>query len=52
MSRHGVWYFNYRIPALIRKKYGITKQFIRKSLRTDNVYEAVKLSLNALPFFS
>ncbi|MGR0480955.1 MAG: DUF6538 domain-containing protein [Candidatus Electronema sp. V4] len=44
MSRHGVWYFNYRIPALIRKKYGITKQFIRKSLRTDNVYEAVKLS--------
>lgn len=44
MSRNGIWYLNYRIPTLIKKRYSINKQFIRKSLRTTDVYEAVKLS--------
>ena len=44
MSRNGIWYLNYRIPTPVRNRYSIKKLFIRKSLRTTNVYEAVKLS--------
>ena len=44
MNRNGIWYFNYRIPSSIRNRYNIQKLFIRKSLRTTNVREAVKLS--------
>lgn len=44
MSRNGIWYFNYRIPTAVRKRHGITSQFIRKSLRTSNTRQAVLLS--------
>ena len=44
MSRNGIWYFNYRIPTSVRNRYSIKKLFIRKSLRTTNVYEAIQLS--------
>ena len=44
MSRNGIWYFNYRIPTSVRNRYSIKKLFIRKSLRTKNIREAVKRS--------
>jgi len=44
MSRNGVWYFNYRIPSSIRNRYNVKKRFIRKSLHTKNIREAVRLS--------
>ncbi len=44
MSRNGIWYFNYRIPSFLRNRYNIQKLFIRKSLRTTNVREAIKVS--------
>lgn len=44
MSRNGVWYFNYRIPSSIRNRYNVKKRFIRKSLRTKKIREAVRRS--------
>jgi hypothetical protein len=44
MSRNGIWYFNYRIPSSIRRRYNIQKLFFRKSLKTKDVRQAVKLS--------
>jgi len=44
MSRNGIWYFNYRVPSFLRNRYNIQKLFIRKSLRTTNVREAIKVS--------
>lgn len=43
ISRNGIWYFNYRIPSFIRTRYSIQNRFIRKSLRTAKVREAVRL---------
>ncbi len=44
MSRNGIWYFNYRIPSAVRKRHNLKKIFIRRSLRTTNMREAVLLS--------
>ena len=42
--RNKIWYFYYRIPTLIRKRYTLAGQFIRKSLHTSNKREAIFLS--------
>ena len=44
LCRNNIWYFNYRIPESLRYRIGASKRFIRKSLRTKDVKEAVKLS--------
>ena len=44
--RNNIWYFHYRIPTCIRKRYTIKKQFIRKSLHTSDGREAILLSRN------
>ncbi len=41
MCRNGIWYFSYRIPNFLRKRYNIKKVFIRRSLRTHDVHEAI-----------
>ena len=44
MSRSEVYYFSYRIPISVKNLYNVKKLFIRKSLQTTNVYEAIQLS--------
>lgn len=44
MNRNGIWYFNYRIPAAVRKRHNIKSRFIRRSLKTSDTRKAVLLS--------
>jgi len=42
LSRHGIYYFRYRIPLEVKALYGIQKNEVRKSLRTSNYSDALK----------
>ncbi len=43
-TKHGVYYFQARIPRFYCQKYGIKKRLIRKSLRTKNRKLALSLA--------
>ena len=42
LSRHGIYYFRCRIPLEVKKQYSITKNEVRKSLRTSNYSEELR----------
>lgn len=42
LSRHGIYYFRCRIPLEVKKQYSISKNEVRKSLRTSNYTEALR----------
>ena len=42
LSRHGIYYFRCRIPLEVKKQYTISKNEVRKSLRTSNYSEALR----------
>ena len=42
LSRHGIYYFRCRIPLEVKKQYNISKNEVRKSLRTSNYPEALR----------
>ena len=41
-SRHGIYYFRCRIPLEVKKQYNISRNEVRKSLRTSNYSEALR----------
>jgi len=43
-TQHNVYYFQYRIPQVIRKKCDVNQQFLRKSLKTKDIKAAIRYS--------